>query len=585
MDDSLSSTDEEDAEFAALFEAEKRGLPASSIGTNPSLGVSAGAGAVPAPAARAAGPPEGEKARASASGGAPAAAAAAPSGGASKRRRISDEDHRGTTAGSGSGSGSGAAAAAPTFDLGPSLQGQTSVLKRARPAQPAPVPPPLPPRPWQLTMVKGISSEANRGSPRLRSLLSLPDMSDAVLSNYMYEMSWLLGECPYLRDLRRFTIIHGARDAGTVAHYEETKPPNAVLHQPRLPIIYGTMHSKAALIFSPTKLRLLITTANFIRVDFSFKSQGVWTQDFPLKEPGAYEAGRSSGAFEESLIDYFGVVGGFDVDSLRKFDFRGARGQLVASVPGYHRGEALEKWGHMRLRALLRSVHAPPKFDSVACQFSSMGKVSEKWMRQDWLPTIGTAAVGLGSASQPPPKVQLVIPTEQEVKNSIQGWYSGDAIPIRADCHKPWMRSWPEPPAYTSQGFAVGYGDATDLYHRWSSGSSASTGTTGLDDGCSGRSRASASTLLHFLVRRSTLRSQRLCPRRCDAAHENLHAICSGHRARCACGAVLGVRDEPQLGTIAVGRAAESLDAADDPIVRAWHPHHTVRAPVLLKRF
>ena len=224
-------------------------------------------------------------------------------------------------------------------------------------------------------MTKGISTQANAGRPRLRSLLNLDGMNDAVLSNYMYDFSWLRRECPYLSQLRRMTIIHHARGSAESAEMEASKPPNAVLHAPLLPVPYGTMHSKCALVFSPTQLRLMITTANYINIDWENKTQAVWFQDFPLKASSDYDGGRSSGEFEDSLVEYFEAVVGFDVAALRKFNFSSARGRLVASVPGYHSGDAINKWGHMRLRRLLRDVAVAPRFDSVVSQFSSMGAV------------------------------------------------------------------------------------------------------------------------------------------------------------------------------------------------------------------
>ncbi len=35
------------------------------------------------------------------------------------------------------------------------------------------------------------------------------------------------------------------------------------------------------------------------------------------------------------------------------------------------------------------------------------------------------------------------------------------------------MREWKQPTAFTDQGFAVNYGETVDLYHRWSSKSTA----------------------------------------------------------------------------------------------------------------
>lgn len=261
----------------------------------------------------------------------------------------------------------------------PPQQQQRSPLSQREDAQSprkkARLSPKLPQQPFRLIMTKGVSAKANAGCPRLRWLLKLDGTSHVVLSNYMYDFNWLARECPYLLHLHRLTIIHHARESRESDEMEATKPPNAVLHAPPLPVPFGTMHSKCALVFSPECVRVMITTANFISIDWENKTQAVWSQDFPVKTISDYDDGKSSGEFEESLVEYFEVVGGFDAVALRKFDFSSARGKLVASVPGYHRGNAIHKWGHMRLRTLLRTVAVAPRFDSVVCQFSSMGAV------------------------------------------------------------------------------------------------------------------------------------------------------------------------------------------------------------------
>ena len=71
------------------------------------------------------------------------------------------------------------------------------------------------------------------------------------------------------------------------------------------------------------------------------------------------------------------------------FDFSQARGQLVASVPGVFRGREMHRWGHMRLRQLLRGeARLASRFDTVCCQFSSFGSLTQKWFDQDWLPSV-----------------------------------------------------------------------------------------------------------------------------------------------------------------------------------------------------
>ena len=64
------------------------------------------------------------------------------------------------------------------------------------------------------------------------------DVQEAVLFNYMFELTWLLDACPALATYPRVVLIHGEHgDSKRVL--EQYKTPNMRLHQPRLPIPYG----------------------------------------------------------------------------------------------------------------------------------------------------------------------------------------------------------------------------------------------------------------------------------------------------------------------------------------------------------
>jgi tyrosyl-DNA phosphodiesterase-1 len=88
-------------------------------------------------------------------------------------------------------------------------------------------------------------------------------------------------------------------------------------------------------------------------------------QDFPVKTPDS----PPSSPFESDLLDYLEALKwpGALVPSpdsagegtrvtasfFRRFDYSWAAVRLVASVPGYHSGRWLTKWGHMKMRAVL----------------------------------------------------------------------------------------------------------------------------------------------------------------------------------------------------------------------------------------
>ena len=95
----------------------------------------------------------------------------------------------------------------------------------------------------------------------------------------------------------------------------------------------------------------------------------------------------------------------------------------------------MNKWGHMRLRALLAAETFPSGMRGapLAAQFSSMGSLDDKWVQQEFLPTLsaGRAEGGgtLGAPAAGAAGLQLVWPTVAEVQNSIEGWAAGGSIP------------------------------------------------------------------------------------------------------------------------------------------------------------
>jgi tyrosyl-DNA phosphodiesterase-1 len=112
-------------------------------------------------------------------------------------------------------------------------------------------------------------------------------------------------------------------------------------------------------------VRVVVHTANLIYVDWNNKTQGLWMQDFPVKEKK--DIGKTS-PFEDDLVEYLEALewsgcnatlpqfGDVKINAayFRRFDYSSASVRLVASVPGYHKGTRLKKWGHMKLRTILQ---------------------------------------------------------------------------------------------------------------------------------------------------------------------------------------------------------------------------------------
>ncbi|XP_039796386.1 tyrosyl-DNA phosphodiesterase 1-like isoform X4 [Panicum virgatum] len=221
---------------------------------------------------------------------------------------------------------------------------------------------------------------------------------------------------------------------------QKMKPANWILHKPPLPISFGTHHSKAMLLVYPQGIRVVVHTANMIHVDWNNKSQGLWMQDFPWKD--AKDINKKV-PFENDLVDYLSalkwpefrvnlpVVGDVNINAsfFRRFDYSSAMVRLIGSVPGYHAGPSIKKWGHMKLRSVLEECTFEKQFckSPLIYQFSSLGSLDEKWMSEF------TYSLSAGKSDDGSPlgigKPLIVWPTVEDVRCSIEGYAAGSCIP------------------------------------------------------------------------------------------------------------------------------------------------------------
>lgn len=294
------------------------------------------------------------------------------------------------------------------------------------------------PSTFRLLRVKELPAWANTSCVSIGDVIQ-GDILIAVLSNYMVDMDWLLRACPTLTKIPNVLVLHGEGD-GTLDHMKRNKPANWILHKPPLPISFGTHHSKAMLLVYPRGVRVIVHTANLIYVDWNNKSQGLWMQDFPWKDQNSPSKGCG---FETDLIDYLSALkwpefsvklpalGNFNINSnfFKKFDYSDAAVRLIASVPGYHTGSNLKKWGHMKLRTVLQECTFDQDFKNspLAYQFSSLGSLDEKWLAEL------TSSMSSGFSEDKTPlglgQPRIIWPTVEDVRCSLEGYAAGNAVP------------------------------------------------------------------------------------------------------------------------------------------------------------
>lgn len=297
--------------------------------------------------------------------------------------------------------------------------------------------------------------------------VSLPDIVSGpvrwcVVMNFMIDLPWLLSPdgCPSLNDVPTVVWVADERNAPRAAFDAMRRGRDWRVVHPQTPK-FGTHHTKCFILVYDAGCRVCVHTSNLIELDVHRRANAAWTQDFPLKSRADRDAFGAVSEFEHDLLRYLRRLGWRDAEAngevigpgaLARFDFRGAGAKLIASVPGRWGGGELSCWGHPAARRALDRRSFPRAFKNapVACQFTSIGATSERWIAE-MADSFGGGRVAMdggdGVASErtskpsagpfaragdllgAPREMQLVWPAMEEVRECNLGYLSGGAIP------------------------------------------------------------------------------------------------------------------------------------------------------------
>lgn len=247
------------------------------------------------------------------------------------------------------------------------------------------------------------------------------------LMNYMFELNWLFDECFEILTTVPVLLFHGQRGIHNISL------PNVSMCQIDLgKEIYGTHHSKIILIFYKNGIRIVISTANMIKCDYNFKDQGIFIQDFPLKDANTC---LEETDFEIDLINYMKEIRLYSnkiqtvfdekiIRNISKYDFTSAEVILICSVPGRHLTKHETKWGHLKLKRILIENNVYETLEdnntAISMQCSSLGsmKKNENYINE--------VARSMHKTSD---SIAIIWPTVEFVRCSLEGYDSGRSLP------------------------------------------------------------------------------------------------------------------------------------------------------------
>ncbi|XP_044127494.1 tyrosyl-DNA phosphodiesterase 1 [Bufo gargarizans] len=312
---------------------------------------------------------------------------------------------------------------------------------------------------FYLTKVTGIKPKYNTGALHIKDILSplFGTLVSSVQFNYCIDVTWLVKQYPEEFRSKPLLIVHGEKQESKARLHEDAHPyENVRLCQARLDMAFGTHHTKMMLLLYEEGLRVVIYTSNLIRDDWHQKTQGIWLSPlYPrLPEGSSSLAGESVTNFRADLVAYLASYNSPSLkewmDIIKQHDLSETRVYLVGSTPGRFQGYDKEKWGHFRVRKILREKGSPitgVESWPVIGQFSSIGSMGSdqsKWLHSEFSESLKTLGKGVKTLPRSEKPLQLIYPSVDNVRTSLEGYPAGGSLPygLQTAQKQPWLHSY-----------------------------------------------------------------------------------------------------------------------------------------------
>jgi tyrosyl-DNA phosphodiesterase-1 len=239
----------------------------------------------------------------------------------------------------------------------------------------------------------------------LKQLLSLPGLTELVLSSFAVDMDWLETILP-----TKSVWLSISSPEVTPGHI--IKLPHLNLVFPRRTSAFGAMHVKLFILFSDHVCRIVIPSANLVPYDWDIMENIVYFQDFPASrspEPSDFHRVLRNLLIQMSFPAHLSLL-------LDQYDFSSAIGHLVSSIQGKFIADSRFNFGHLKLSRILDCISEPCSSEKTVCyQTSSMGNLNQKWMTEF-------------THSCQSSHLSLVFPTKQTVLKACEQGGSGGTI-------------------------------------------------------------------------------------------------------------------------------------------------------------
>uniref|UniRef100_A0A915Q5A1 Serine/threonine specific protein phosphatases domain-containing protein n=1 Tax=Setaria digitata TaxID=48799 RepID=A0A915Q5A1_9BILA len=258
--------------------------------------------------------------------------------------------------------------------------------------------------------------------------------------NFMIDLRWLLAQYPGRLRQGPITLIVGERMGTdftlTKTAVKQCAVNNVNVGRARLMIPFGTHHSKISIFESSTgRVHIIISTANLLEHDWKYKTQAFYHCSGSELVDGD-SSYRNGSDFQIDLVKYlneYRTSQDWNLiehwrDRVANIDLSHVKARVVYSVPGAHKGIKLTKYGHPRLRVILKELFGDVEMDDFTyhAQFSSLGSLGatpQHWLTGQFLNSLS------GGAETDGRHLRIIYPCVEDVRNSNEGYEAGGSLP------------------------------------------------------------------------------------------------------------------------------------------------------------
>lgn len=278
---------------------------------------------------------------------------------------------------------------------------------------------------------------------------SLGEITDSLHINFMVDVGWLCAQYIIAAQNPKMTIAYGS-----LVDDVKSVPKNITLVPISMPSSYGCHHSKISVLkYSNNGFRIVVSTANLYTDDWENRTQGLWMSPHltQLSDGLNLTCGESPTGFKKDFRQYLLAYSHPKIreweNLLRSVDFSSVDVFLVASVPGSHKGAAIDYWGSRKLAQIL-SRHATVPSDGsswkIVAQASSIGSLGttfENWVSSTLIATM-TKERTMGIKAIP--EFKFVYPTLKNYETSYNCREGSSCFPYSRATHEKqkWLNNY-----------------------------------------------------------------------------------------------------------------------------------------------